>query len=165
VPFVDRGPRYEDGIRALRAAFGRQRPAYAGTHHRFADVVVDPCGVQAAVPIWLGGRSARSLRRALALADGWDPFGLKLPEIDALLARARDTEAWGARRQPFDLVLPLDEQLDPSDPAERSRLLERLEQYRALGATIVHLRFRHASLAQYLDQLEAVAAEVAPRVA
>jgi len=165
VPFTDRGPRYEDGIRALRAAFGRQRPTYEGTHHRFADVVVDPCGVQADVPIWLGGRSARSLRRALELADGWDPFGLALPALEAMLARARDTAAWAGRRQPFDLVLPLDEQLDPTDAAERRRLLERLERYRALGATIVHLRFRHTSLAHYLGQLEAVAADVAPRVA
>jgi probable F420-dependent oxidoreductase len=164
-PFADRGPRYEDGIRALRAAFGQPRPAYAGTHHRFGDLVVDPCGVQADVPIWLGGRSARSLRRALELADGWDPFGLALPELEALLARARATAAWAARRQPFDLVLPLDEQLDATDPAERRRLVERLAQYRALGATIVHLRLRHTSLAHYLEQLEAVAAEVAPRVA
>ena len=165
VPFADRGPRYEDAIRALRAAFGRRTPSYDGPHYQFGDVVVDPCGVQSDVPIWLGGRSARSLRRALELADGWDPFGVTLAAVQALLAHARETPAWAARRQPFDLVLPLDERLDPVDPAERRRLVERLEQYRALGATIVHLRFRHASLEQYLAQLEAVAAEVAPRVA
>ena len=164
-PFAGRGARYEDAIRALRAAFGRRTPAYDGPHYRFADVVVDPCGLQPDVPIWLGGRSARSLRRALELGDGWDPFGLTLSPLTALLGRARETPAWAARRQPFDLVLPLDERLDPTDAAERRRLIERLEQYRALGATIVHLRFRHASLEQYLDQLEAVAADVAPRVA
>jgi probable F420-dependent oxidoreductase len=163
--FAGRGPRYEDGVRALRAAFGRRAPAYDGSHYRFDDVVVDPCGVQSDVPIWLGGRSARSLRRALELADGWDPFGLALPALTALLERMRGTAAWAARRQPFDLVLPLDERLDPTDAAERRRLVERLTQYQALGATIVHLRFRHTSLEQYLDQLEVVAAEVAARVA
>jgi alkanesulfonate monooxygenase SsuD/methylene tetrahydromethanopterin reductase-like flavin-dependent oxidoreductase (luciferase family) len=93
------GPRYEDAIRALRAAFGRRDPAYAGSHYRFADVLVDPCGIQRDVPIWLGGRSARSLRRALALADGWDPFGLSLAELEALLDRARESRAWSARRR------------------------------------------------------------------
>jgi probable F420-dependent oxidoreductase len=164
-PFAERGPRYEDAIRALRAAFGRPRPAYQGTHYRFADLVVDPCGVQTDVPIWLGGRSARSLRRALELADGWDPFGLALPALEALLARAREGAAWAARRRPFELVLPLDHRLDPLDAGDRRHLVERLAQYRTLGATIVNLRFRHASLAQYLEQLEVVAAEVAPRVA
>src|SRR6266852_706562 len=31
-PFDARGERYEDALRALRAAFGRREPAYAGTH-------------------------------------------------------------------------------------------------------------------------------------
>ncbi|HZJ71829.1 MAG TPA: TIGR03619 family F420-dependent LLM class oxidoreductase [Planctomycetota bacterium] len=164
-PFADRGPRYEDAIRALRAAFGQPMPAYAGSHYRFAELVVDPCGMQTDVPIWLGGRSARSLRRALELGDGWDPFGLALPAVERLLARARDTAAWAARRQPFDLVLPLDERLDPLEPSARRRLREHLERYRELGATIVHLRFEHASLEQYLEQLEVVAADVAQHVA
>jgi probable F420-dependent oxidoreductase len=164
-PFADRGSRYEDAIRALRAAFGRREPVYDGSHYRFRDLVVDPCGVQQDVPIWLGGRSARSLRRALELGDGWDPFGLDLPALRGLLARARETPAWAARRQPFDLVLPIDEPFDPVDASERDRLAERLVQYRALGATIVNLRFRHASLTHYLEQLEVVATELLPRIA
>src|SRR5262245_21479300 len=59
-PFETRGPRYEDALRALRAAFGRRTPAYRGTHYRFERFVVDPCGVQERVAIWLGGRSPRS---------------------------------------------------------------------------------------------------------
>src|SRR5262245_49013726 len=33
--FEGRGPIYEDALRALRAAFGRREPEYAGSHHRF----------------------------------------------------------------------------------------------------------------------------------
>jgi len=160
--FAGRGPRYADAIRALRAAFGRREPEYAGTHHRFAGFVVDPCGVQERVPIWLGGRSPRSLRRALALADGWDPFALSLEEIAGLLARARATRAWQERTAPLDLVLPLDRLFDPTDPAERAALAERLEGYRTVGATVVNLRFRHTSLAHYLEQLDVFARLVAP---
>jgi probable F420-dependent oxidoreductase len=161
--FAGRGSRYDDAIRALRAAFGRREPAYAGSHYRFAGFVVDPCGVQERVPIWLGGRSARSLRRAIALADGWDPFGLTLEELAALLARARATRAWQERAAPLELVLPLDRLLDPTDPAERAALVERLQGYQVLGATVVNLRFRHTSLAHCLDQLDVFAREVAPR--
>jgi len=125
VPFADRGARYEDALRALRAAFGRRAPSYAGTHYRFADVLVDPCGVQPDVPIWLGGRTARSLRRALAFGDGWGPFGLGLEQLGALLAKARGSHEWRERTRPFALVLPIDVQLDPLDPAERAQLAER----------------------------------------
>ena len=163
VPFADRGARYEDALRALRAAFGRREPSYAGTHYRFADVLVDPCGVQPDVPIWLGGRTARSLRRALAFGDGWGPFGLGLEQLGALLAKARGSQEWRERTRPFALVLPIDVQLDPVDPAERSQLAERCEGYRALGTTVLNLRLRHRSAQHYLEQLEVVAREVAPR--
>src|SRR5439155_918691 len=89
--------RIEDALRALRAAFGRREPAYAGTHYRFEGFLVDPCGAQAQVPIWLGGRSPRSLRRALVFGDGWDPFRLTLDELGALLTRARASREWRAR--------------------------------------------------------------------
>src|SRR5262245_5185115 len=92
--FADRGARYEDALRALRAAFGRRAPSYSGPHYRFADVLVDPWGMQAAIPIWLGGRSARSLRRALEFGDGWDPFGLSLEQVEPMLAAARTRSAW-----------------------------------------------------------------------
>lgn len=161
-PFDDRGPRFVDALQALRAAFGRREPVYAGTHHRFGDVVVEPCGVQPDVPIWVGGRSARSLRRAVELADGWDPFGLELEALARLVTRARDTAAWRDRRRPLDLVLPLDAVLDPVDPAERAQLRERAERYRALGTTVLNCRFRHRSLGHYLEQLEAVATVLPP---
>jgi probable F420-dependent oxidoreductase len=165
VPFEGRGAIYEDALRALRAAFGRREPRYEGAHHRFADVVVDPCGVQADVAIWLGGHTARSLRRALVYGDGWDPFGLSLEQLETLVTRARTGRAWRERSRPFELVLPLDVLLDPTEGAERAILVERLGRYRALGAGIVNLRFRHRSLAHYLEQLEVVAHEVAPAVA
>ena len=163
--FADRGERYEDALRALRASFGRRAPSYAGSHHRFEDVLVDPCGVQPDIPIWLGGRSPRSLRRALTFGDGWDPFGLSLEQMEAMLAAARGRGAWDRRRQPFELVLPIDRLYDPVDAAGRAALVERCDRYRALGTTILHLRLRHRSLAHYLEQLEAVAGDVMCRTA
>jgi probable F420-dependent oxidoreductase len=162
VDFAGRGARYEDALRALRAAFGRREPAWEGTHHRFGGVVVDPCGVQAPVPLWLGGRSPRSLRRALLLGDGWDPFGLGLEALSGLLARARDGREWAERRTPFEVVLTPERLFDVVVPAERAALAELIGRYRAIGATILNLRFRHRSLEHYLEQLQAFAAETAP---
>ncbi|HEV7735322.1 MAG TPA: LLM class F420-dependent oxidoreductase [Candidatus Binatia bacterium] len=155
--FAGRGPMYEDSIRALRTAFGQREPRYDGTHHRFADMIIDPCGVQQNIPIWLGGRTPRSLRRALELADGWAPFGLDLEAMTAMITAARAMRPWRERSRAFDLVLPIDVQLDPTKPNQRQDLADRLHRYRDIGATIVNLRFRHTSLKHYLDQLEIVA--------
>ena len=165
IDFAGRGPRFEDALRALRAAFGRRAPEYAGSEFRFGDILVDPCGVQAHVPIWLGGRSPRSLRRALALGDGWDPFRLTHDQLAALLARARDWPEWRARSAPFDVVLTPDRLLDPTVPAERAALAEIVGRYRDLGATVLNLRFRHRSLDHYLEQLVVFAERIAPEAA
>ncbi len=161
-PFADRGPRYEDALRALRAAFGRREPSYRGTHHRFDGMLVDPCGVQTDVPIWLGGRTPRSLRRALELGDGWDPFGLGLEQLATMVGEARARREWGERTRPFELVLPIDRLLDPADAAERQAFIDRAARYRDLGTTILNVRTRHTSLAHYLEQLDALAREVRP---
>jgi len=163
--FDGRSARYEDALRALRTAFGQRAPAYAGTYYRFAGFVVEPCGVQERVPIWLGGRSPRSLRRALVLGDGWDPFRLTLDQLAALLPRARASREWRERTAPLELVLTPDRLLDPTAPAERAALADLLGRYRELGATTMNLRFRHRSLEHYLEQLEVFAAETAPRFA
>jgi probable F420-dependent oxidoreductase len=151
--FAGRGPRYEDGLRALRAAFGRREPTYTGSHYRFGGFLVDPCGVQRDVPIWLGGRSPRSLRRALAFGDGWDPFRFTLAELTLLLPRAREWREWRERTAPFEVVLTLDRLLDPTLRDERAALVELVARYQAVGATVLNLRFRHRSLEHYLEQL------------
>ncbi len=165
VEFAGRGAVYEDALRALRSAFGRREPRYHGTHFAFDGMVVDPCGVQTDVPIWVGGRSARSLRRALLFADGWSPFGSDPDALERFVGRARGWREWRERAAPFELVLPIDRLLDPVDATERRAIVERLGRYRALGATIVNLRFRHGSLEHYLEQLEIVARDVAPALA
>jgi probable F420-dependent oxidoreductase len=163
--FEGRGAIYEDALRALRAAFGRREPAYAGSYYRFDHVVVDPCGVQTDIPIWLGGRTPRSLRRALVFGDGWDPFGLSLEQIEALVPRARSWPAWGERTRPFDLVLPMDRLFDVTIPEERAAFAERAARYRAVGGAFLNVRVRHQSLPHYLDQLGILAAEIAPSLA
>jgi probable F420-dependent oxidoreductase len=153
-PFADRGARADDALRALRASFGVEQPTYEGEHYRFDGLVVDPHGVQRDVPIWIGGRSARSLRRAVELADGWAPFWLGLDEVRRLLANARDTEAWAARDEPLATVLALPQPIDPVGDADASR--RSLDDVRDAGATHAVLSFVHHSPTHYVEQLEAV---------
>jgi probable F420-dependent oxidoreductase len=151
--FEDRGARADDTIRALRATFGREEPEYHGDHHDYGGVLVRPAGLQAPPPIWIGGRSARSLRRAVELGDGWVPFGLVPGEVAALLEQAQATEAWGARTTPLDVGLQ-PSALDPA--AEPSATADAIDELRSAGATTLNLRFVHHSVEHYCDQLAAM---------
>ena len=143
--FAGRGARADDALRALRASLSEREPTYTGTHHRYEGFVVDPPAVQARVPLWVGGRTARSLRRAVELADGWVPFGLDLERLRRLLDR----------RRPAEVVLHPDVVLDPAgDPDGVAEVVAR---YEAVGATRLNLRFRSSSLVHHLEQLEAMA--------
>jgi probable F420-dependent oxidoreductase len=151
-PFADRGRRADDAMRALRASLSRRTPAYHGEFYDYEGFIVEPHAVQERVPIWVGGRTGRSLRRALEVGDGWAPFRLTLEELAPLLAdRRHEIEARG---EGFDVVLPPDPPLDPLDkPAETAEVVAR---YRAAGATQLNVRLKHRSLSHYLEQLEAM---------
>lgn len=151
--FAGRGERGDDAIRALKASFGRSEPEYHGPHYDYAGVVVDPVSVQVDVPIWIGGRTGRSLRRAVEVGDGWAPFGLTPAEMAGHLARARDTEAWERRNTPLEIALQPGP-LDPAGDADTTR--RRLDELTAMGATVLEARFVHHSLAHYLEQLQAL---------
>jgi alkanesulfonate monooxygenase SsuD/methylene tetrahydromethanopterin reductase-like flavin-dependent oxidoreductase (luciferase family) len=149
-PFEDRGRRGDDALRALRASLSQRMPVYHGAYYDYEGFVVEPHAVQERVPIWIGGRTKRSLRRALELADGWSPFKLSIEELKPILDERRDEIA---AHEGFDLVFPPDPPLDPiGDP---SGVDEVLAAYRSLGATALALRFLHRSREHYVEQLEA----------
>ena len=154
-PFDDRGERADDALSALRASLSDPRPEYAGPYYRFTGVVMDPCARQASVPLWIGGRTARSLRRAVELGDGWAPFGIKAVDVAAMLDAARATPAWSTRRHPLDVVLRNGRPLDPIGDPDGARLS--VDRQLAAGATGLQLWFVHDSLPHYLEQLEAMA--------
>jgi probable F420-dependent oxidoreductase len=154
-PFDDRGERADDAMRALRVALSEREPEYHGHYFDFAEFVVDPHARQTRVPMWVGGRTRRSLRRAVELGDGWAPFGLRTAELGEMLTRARDTAAWAARTEPLDVVLQNEHPLDPV--GEPERVGEALARFVEIGANGLNVRFVHHSPAHYCEQLVALA--------
>jgi alkanesulfonate monooxygenase SsuD/methylene tetrahydromethanopterin reductase-like flavin-dependent oxidoreductase (luciferase family) len=148
-PFADRGLRADDALRALRASLSQSTPAYEGDYYAFGGLVVDPCAVQERLPLWVGGRTPRSLRRAVALADGWCPFGITPAQAHEWIQRDE-------LPMDFEIVLGPENPLDPIKEPDAAR--EGLAALAAAGATIASARFVHHSLAHYVEQLEALAA-------
>ena len=93
--FDGRGERSDDAIRAIRAAWGHRVPEYHGTHYDFEGFIVEPSGLPRPLEVWVGGRTRRSLRRALELGDAWMPFGFKLDELAQLLTEEQATRRSG----------------------------------------------------------------------
>jgi probable F420-dependent oxidoreductase len=145
--FDGRGERADDAIAAIRSSISTTRPAYDGSFYRFDDVALEPCAVQRRVPIWVGGRTMRSLRRAVDLADGWMPFGLATSEIARLLGRVEKPAG-------FDVMLSTGRAIDPiGDPVGTAR---RLADLRDVGATAVTCTVSARSSAHYCEQLTAL---------
>jgi probable F420-dependent oxidoreductase len=148
-PYDQRGARADDALRALRACLSQTEPAYHGEFYDFEGFIVDPCAVQEQVPLWVGGRSLRSLRRAAALADGWCPFAVSPAQATAWLQAVE-------RPRDFEVVLPPTASLNPIGEPDRTQ--EILAETAAHGATIVLCGFPHQSIEEYLDKVEALAA-------
>ena len=147
-PFAQRGERADDALRALRACIGQRDVEYHGTHYDFSDLVVEPHALNPHVPFWIGGRTRRSLRRALDYAEGWAPFGVSCPQLSAWLDATGPPAGFEVVAQPPGVVDPM------GAPAVVDDVLR---QWAAAGATVVDLHIVHHSLAHYLEQLEALA--------
>jgi probable F420-dependent oxidoreductase len=141
-PWSRRAARADDAIRALRVSLSTATPQYHGQFYDYQDMTVLPHAEQRRVPIWVGGRSAASLRRAVELADGWMPFGLEPAEVYGMLARVEIPTG-------FDVVLST--VVDPeADPVGTPTQLEAL---RDAGATAITCAVRASSAPHYCDQL------------
>jgi len=149
VPFDDRGPRGDDALRALRTSLAKREPSYDGPYYRYGGMIIDPWAVQEHMPIWIGGRTRRSLRRAVELADGWVPFGLPVDELQRTVASV-DIPAG------FELALSPDRAVDPlGAPGQVEEVIGRMAE---IGTTVINARVVSQSAGHYVEQLEALAA-------
>lgn len=145
--FADRGERADDALRALRASMSTPEPAYAGKYFSYSGIALRPCSLQPHVPIWVGGRTRCSLRRAVELGDGWMPFGLGIDDVAAMVADVEFPDG-------FDLVLGTDGTVDPTAEPDRTR--SHLRALTAVGATAVTCSVHARSAGHYIEQISAL---------
>jgi probable F420-dependent oxidoreductase len=104
-PFAERGAVTDEYLQAFRALWTQERPRFDGRYAKFADLIFLPRPVQKPYPpIWVGGESGPSLRRAARLGDAWYPIGSNnkhlldtLPRLAAGIARLRKLTADAGR--------------------------------------------------------------------
>jgi probable F420-dependent oxidoreductase len=104
-PFAERGAVTDEYLEAFRALWTQERAQFEGRYTKFADLIFLPRPLQQPhPPIWVGGESGPSLRRAARFGDAWYPIGSNnkhlldtLPRLAAGIARLRKLTADAGR--------------------------------------------------------------------
>jgi probable F420-dependent oxidoreductase len=109
-PFAERGAVTDEYLDAFRAIWTQDRPVFHGKYTNIEGLLVDPKPVQKPhPPIWVGGESGPSMRRAARVGDAWYPIGTNAqhmldtrPRLEAGIARMRKLTA-AAERDPGEM--------------------------------------------------------------
>jgi len=97
-PFAERGAVTDEYMDAMRTIWMNEKPVFHGKYTHIDGLLTDPKPLQKPhPPIWVGGESAPSMRRAARIGDAWYPIGSNnahlldtLPRLTAGIARMRD---------------------------------------------------------------------------
>jgi probable F420-dependent oxidoreductase len=138
--FRTRGARMDEAIRLLRACWSDAQIDFKGQHYRLTAIGMEPKPPQGGrLPIWIGGRSERALRRVGELGDGW--LGNQL--ADAASARAAidaiHRHAAAAGRDPKSIGLQAMVASPPRDAegkrfyVEHDRVVARVVELKKMG--------------------------------
>lgn len=174
VPFAERGAMTDEYIEAIKELWTSANPSFHGRYVQFEDVVFEPKPVQKPhPPIFVGGNTRRAMRRAARLGDGWLPWLISREELPACLSFLREQPGFEARRDRFEVVMPVST-LEVEDfshairgathlLSRRDELVDEIGLMREAGVTVVQVPPpRTGSVEELLDWIEWFASEVAP---
>jgi probable F420-dependent oxidoreductase len=97
-PFAERGAVTDEYMDAMRTIWTQEKPVFHGKYVHIDGLLTDPKPVQKPYPpIWVGGESGPSMRRAARIGDAWYPIGSNnahlldtLPRLTGGIARIRE---------------------------------------------------------------------------
>jgi probable F420-dependent oxidoreductase len=154
IPFAGKGPRTDDYVRAIRALWTMDKPAYEGRYVRFGGVQAFPRPVQKPhPPIVVGGMSEGAFRRAVRLGNGWYGFALDLERTRRCVEGLR--EAAKRVERPRELG-PLEISVTPIGAIDR----DAVKRFEDLGVARLTLLQRGRTVDDLVAFVEKTAAEL-----
>lgn len=127
VDFEERNALFDEVLDVLPLHWSGEPFSYEGRHFSARDVVALPRPTQRPIPIWIGGNSRLSRRRAAERAQGWMPMS-----GGAELSATARTPALGPLSE---LTRAIDELKEAATAAGRGEALDVLHSYRDEGLT------------------------------
>jgi probable F420-dependent oxidoreductase len=175
VDFRRRGRILDETLRVVRHAYDDTYVSFEGETTSYERMGVAPRPVRGELPIWIGGMGAAAWRRVGRLGDGYIPMGNppdQYAEIIATIRRAADQA--GRPDATFDIGImppriyvgepPFDLGAWPHLTGSADRIAEALRALLAVGANVLHVKFRSRSREELLDQMAAFADHVVPQL-
>ena len=178
-PFAERGAVTDAYLDALRRLWTEEKPVIRNPYVNFDGLVFDPKPVQRPhPPIWVGGESGPSMRRAARLGDAWYPIGSNnahlldtLPRLEAGIARLRKlTEAAGRDPAAIGVVYRVKRHGQPAEPASDghrrlftgsiANVIADAQALRRIGVTGLDFDFEGRDAAQAMAEMRQFSAEV-----
>jgi probable F420-dependent oxidoreductase len=174
-PFAERGAVTDDYVAAFRTLWTEKKPVIESKYVRYNGLLLEPKPVQRPhPPIWVGGESGPSVRRAARLGDAWYPIGTNnahlldsLPRYRSGIERLRRaTEAAGRPRDAVALtyrVKRYGEALAPQTSDDQRRLFSGSERdiigdihaLRDLGVTAIDFDFERPEADAVIAEMRA----------
>ena len=96
-PFKRRGALSDEYLRAMRELWTNPDPHFEGEFCRFSGIKCEPKPLQNPLPIWIGGHSARAMRRIVEFGDGWIAVPKSLAVFQDGMALLREAADRGGR--------------------------------------------------------------------
>lgn len=152
--FGTRGRRLDEAIEIMRAVWEDDPASYRGSHYSFDELKVQPKPAHR-IPIWIGGSSEATFRRAAAHGDGFHAISTDPADLAPIVARLRE------RRPDDDFVISYRTGWDPQgmDPG---LIAEEADAYAAAGVQHVVSAPWRDSVDDWLRSMELLVEIVAP---
>ncbi len=84
IPFKERGARSNEALKIMKLLWTEAEPRFEGRFFKFVGIKAEPKPLQKPhPPIWIGGSSTASLKRAAEFAEAWHPSHQPIEEIAA----------------------------------------------------------------------------------
>ena len=171
-PFAKRGRVSDEYLRLLKELWTNPTPAFDGEYFRFSEVTVSPMPVQQPhPPIWIGGRSRRGVRRAVAHGDFWHPSQMgprELAENAAYLRRhaasvGREVPPRLSCRATLNFAAPSGSGDRPPLHGNTEDVIGDLQGYAEAGVEHIIMEISGESYAEKFRAMERFINEVKPR--
>jgi len=152
--FKHRGTLLDEYIAIMRELWSAAHPQHEGTYS-FKDAFFGPNPTQIP-PVWIGGESNASVKRAATIGDGWQPNDRGLEEFRAKVA---DLKRYAGERP---VTISIRTRVDMNQGAHAA--IDQLSRYAEAGLEYPVIGFPHETLADLVTQIEAFAADVLPQM-
>jgi probable F420-dependent oxidoreductase len=182
-PFAERGAVTDEYMDAMRVIWTQDKPVFHGKYVHIDGLLTDPKPLQKPhPPIWVGGESGPSMRRAARIGDAWYPIGSNnahlldtLPRLTAGIARIREmTKAAGRDPATMGVVYRVKRHGQPAPAATDgcrklftgtvANTIEDIAAVKAIGVTALDFDFEGRDAAKSAADMRKFRDEVLSRI-